>query len=63
MSIKGGESEQFKIDSGVRQVYIISSCLFNGRSDLGDKGGDGKEGNEIPGEGERVKTTLPLLCR
>ena len=27
--IKGGESEQFRIDSGVRQGYIMSPWLFN----------------------------------
>ena len=27
--VKGGGSEQFRIDSGVRQGYIMSPCLFN----------------------------------
>ena len=27
--VKGGESERFKIDSGVRQGCIMSSWLFN----------------------------------
>ena len=29
MSVKGGESERFSIDSGVRQGCIISPWLFN----------------------------------
>ena len=29
VKIKGGESEQFRIDSGVRQGCIKSTCLFN----------------------------------
>ena len=27
--VKGGESERFRIDSGVRQGCIMSPCLFN----------------------------------
>ena len=27
--VKGGDSERFKIDSGVRQVCIVSPLLFN----------------------------------
>ena len=29
VKIKGGESKQFKIDSGMRQGCIISSWMFN----------------------------------
>ena len=31
--VKGGESEQFSIDSGVRQEYIMSPWLFIGDMD------------------------------
>ena len=51
--IKGGESERFKIGSGVRQGYIMSPWLFNVYMDAMKevKMGDGKERREwrIPG--------------
>ena len=33
--VKGGESEQFRIDRGVRQRYIMSPWLFNVYMDVG----------------------------
>ena len=29
MSVKGGESEWFRVDSGMRQGCVMSPCLFN----------------------------------
>ena len=51
--IKGGVSEQFRIDSGVRQGCIMSPWLFNVYMDGVMK--KGKEGNELPGGWERVE--------
>ena len=42
--VKGGESERFRIDSGVKQGCIMPPWLFNVYVD-----GDRKEGSEIPG--------------
>ena len=42
--VRGGESGQFRIDSGVRQGYIMSPWLFNVYME-----GVMKEGSEIPG--------------
>ena len=54
------------IDSGVRQVCIMSPfsflCIY-GWSDEGGENGDGEEGSEIPGGYERVKIAWPLVCR
>ena len=47
--VKGGESEQFRIDNRVRQGCIISSWLFNVYIDAvmkEVKGGNGKERRE-----------------
>ena len=49
--VKGGESEQFKIDSRVRRVYHVSlpvQCIY-GWSDKGGEDRDGKDGSELPG--------------
>ena len=51
--VQGGESERFRIDSGVRQGHIISPWLFNVYMDAVLKEGedrDGKEGSEFHGE-------------
>ena len=48
--VKGGESERFRIDSGVRQGCIMSPCLFNVHMDAAIKEGenwDGKEGIKL----------------
>ena len=45
-------SERFRIDSRVRQGYIISPCLFNVYME-----GDGKDGSEIHGADERMEIT------
>ena len=58
IKVKGGESERFRIDTGVRQGCIISPWLFNVYMDAVMKGvkmGDGKEGSEIHGRWERVE--------
>ena len=61
--IKGGVSEQFGIDSGVRQGCIMSPWLFNG-SNEGGEDGDRKERSELPGGWERVeKIAWLLVCR
>ena len=63
---KGGESECFRIDRGMRQVCIMSSLLFNVYMDTGMnevKMGMGEEGSEISGGGKRVEIAWPLVCR
>ena len=62
--VKGGESEELRIGSVVRQGCILSHWLFNvyGWGDE-DEDGDGKEGSEIPGGWVRVKIAWPLVCR
>ena len=54
--VKGGESERYRIYSGVRQGCIMSPWLFNSCSEEGGEDGDGKERSEIPGGWERVKS-------
>ena len=56
LSIKGGESERFRI--GVRQGCIISPWLFDVYMD-----GVMKEGSVLPGRWERVETAWPLVCK
>ena len=58
--VKGGESEHFRIDSGVRQGCIMSVslavqciCIWI------DEDGDGKKGSELPGGWRRVE----IACR
>ena len=48
--VKQGESEWFRIDSGVR---------YGEGGEDGDRMGE----SEIPGGQERVKITWPLVCR
>ena len=58
--IKGGESEQFRIDSGVRQGYIMSTWLFNVYMD-----GVMKEGNELPRgweSGDCLASCMQMIC-
>ena len=52
--VKGGGSEGFRIDIGVRQGGIMSPWMFNVCMKEGEDG-DGKEGSEIPGGWERVE--------
>ena len=56
------ESEQFRIDSGVRHVPLAVQCIY-GWSNEGGEDGDGKEGSELPGEWERVEIPCPLVYR
>ena len=58
VSVKGGESEQFRVESGVRQGCIMSPLLFNVYMDAVMK-----EGSEIPGGRKKVEITWPLVCR
>ena len=63
---KRGERERFRIDSGVRQGYIMSPLAVHCISGWSDKGGedvDGKEGSELSRGWERVKIACPLVCR
>ena len=43
-------------------VPLAFQCIY-GRSDERGEDGNGKEESEIPGGGERVKITWPLICR
>ena len=56
--VKWGESEWFRIDSGVRQGCIMSPQLVNVHMD-----GVMKEGSELPRGWERVESAWPLVCR
>ena len=57
---KGAESEQFRIDSGgktgVYHVPLAVQCIYS-CSGEGGEDGNGKEGREIHGGGERVEIT------
>ena len=56
--VKGIESERFRIDSGVRQRYIMSPWMFNVYMNGGMKEvkmGMGRRGSELPGGWERVE--------
>ena len=47
--VKGGKSERFMIDSGVRRVCHVPlavQCIYEW-SDEGGEDGDGKEGSEL----------------
>ena len=62
--VKGGESEGFRIESGVRQGCIMSPQLFNVYMDgVMKEDGDGKDGIELQGGWERVEIAWPLVCR
>ena len=64
--VKGGESERFMIDSGVKQGVSCPlgfSMYIYGCSDEEGEDGDGKEGGEIPGGRERVEITWHLVYR
>ena len=52
--VKGCEIECFRIDSGVRQVCIMSYCIY-GPSDEGVENGDREKGSEISRGGKRVE--------
>ena len=57
-----GESECFRIDSGVRQGCIISlalQCIYGCSSVNGDR----EEGSEVFGEQQRVEFSWPLVCK
>ena len=59
-------SECFRIDSGVRQVRIMSPWLFNVYMDAVMKElkiGIGWEGSEISRGGKKVEIACPLVCR
>ena len=63
--VKGGEFECFRINSGKRKGFIMSSWLSNiyMDSDEGSKNGDGEDGRKISRGGERMVITWALLCR
>ena len=56
--VKGCESDQFMIDSGVKQECIMSPWLSNVYMD-----GIMKEGSELPGGWESVEIAWPLVGR
>ena len=51
--IKEGESKWFRIDSGVRQGFIMD--------DKGGENGDAKEGSKIPGVWKRMEIAWSLV--
>ena len=62
--VKGDVSKQFKIVGWDR--CIMSPWPFNVYiefSDVGSEDGDGKEGCEIPGGGEKVEISWSFVCR
>ena len=64
--VKGCESECFRIDSGVRQVCIVSPWLFNVYISTVMKEvkmGMRRRGSEISGGVKRVEIAWPLACR
>ena len=66
VGVKGGESECFRISSGVRQgvydVPLALQCIY-GWSDEGGENEDGEEGSEISGGGKRMEVAWPLVCK
>ena len=56
--VKVGESDCFRINSGVRQGCIMSPWLFNVYMDT-----EMEEGSEISGGGKRVEIAWLLICR
>ena len=66
VSVKGCESECFRIDSGGRQVCIMSPLLFNVYMDsvMNElKMGIWEEWSEISRGGKRVDIAWHLVCR
>ena len=67
VSVKGCESERFRIDSGVRQRFIKSLCFFNVYMDAVMKEvkmAMGRRGvSFFEEEEERVEITWPLVLR
>ena len=63
--IKGGESEQFRIDSGMRQGCIMSPWLFNIYMERVMKEVKTWMGrwSELPGGWERLEIAWPLIYR
>ena len=43
-------------------ISVAFQCIYGG-SDEGVENGDGKEGDDISGEGKRIDTAWPLLSR
>ena len=60
--VKWGESEHFRIESGVMKGCVISPWLFNVYMERSENG-DGEDGSEISGEEEGVEFVWPLLFR
>ena len=60
--VKGDESEQFRIYSGVIQGCITSPWLLNGWSDEGREDGDRKEGSELLEDGREWRLPGPLYA-
>ena len=46
----------------VHHIPLALHCIY-GRSDEGGENGDGEEGREIPGEGNRVEIAWTLVRR
>ena len=65
--VKWGESEWFRIDSGVRQGCIMSPQMSvqstYGWSDDEGENRDGKEGSELSGEWGIVEIAWPLVYK
>ena len=61
--VKGGESECFRIDSGVRQELISSSWLFNVYIDAVMKEVKMEMRRKISGGEKRAEIAWPLVCR
>ena len=64
--VKGGEIEQFRIDSGLRQGCIMFPWIFNVYMDgemEGVKMGMGRRGVSFLEDGGKVEIAWPLVCR
>ena len=59
--MKVGERECFRVESGVKQGYIMSPRLFNMYERY--KNVDGEDGSEVYGGREMVEIACFLLCR
>ena len=60
--VKVGESEWFRVDSGVYHVPLAVKCIYGWREE-GSKDGVEKEGSELFRGWERVEIPWPLVCR